>query len=232
MAELNLEVTPRSETGKNANRRLRDKGQVPAVVYGAGRDPMAIQVDRRTLLDLMRSTENANPVFLLQLTGTDKSRHAMIREMQIDPVSRRVLHVDFQRVLMTEKVKISVHLELVGVPVGVKTDGGLLDFVTRSLHVSCTPDKIPNKLTIDVSELHIGQHVEASAVALPEGVELLDEPGRVIASVAHHKQEEEPVAAAPVEGEALLEKEEAQPEVIKRGKAIDEDADKGKGKEK
>jgi len=217
MAELNLDVHPRQETGKNANYRLREQGLIPAVVYGGGREPMPVQVDRRTLLDLLRSTGH-NPVFLLQLAGTDKSRHAMIREMQIHPVSRRVLHVDFQRVLMTQKVKVAIHLELTGVPVGVKVDAGLLDFVTRELHVTCTPDKIPPKLVVDVSELHIGQHIEAKEIQLPEGVELLDEPGRVIALVAHHKVEE----VAPATEEALLESEEVQPEVIKRGKTDEE----------
>jgi large subunit ribosomal protein L25 len=219
MAELNLEVQPRQETGKNANNRLRAKGLVPGVVYGGGREPLAIQVEKRALLELMRSTGH-NPVFQLQLAGTDKSRHAMIREMQVHPVTRHMLHVDFQRVLMTEKVKVSVHLELQGTPVGVKVDGGLLDFVTRELHVQCTPDKIPAKLTVDVSGLHINQHVEAKDVQLPEGVELLDEPGRVIASVAHHKVEAAPTPAAGEE--PLLESEAAQPEVIKRGKTEEE----------
>lgn len=219
MAELNLEVQPRQETGKNANNRLRAQGLVPGVVYGAGRDPLPIQVDKRALLELMRSTGH-NPVFQLQLAGTDKSRHAMIREMQVHPVTRHLLHVDFQRVLMTEKVKVSVHIELQGVPVGVKVDGGLLDFVTREVHVQCTPDKIPAKLTLDVSGLHINQHAEAKDLQLPEGVELLDEPGRVIASVAHHKVEAAPTPAAGEE--PLLETEAAQPEVIKRGKTEEE----------
>ena len=219
MTELTLQVEPREEKGKNSNRQLRAKGLVPAVVYGGGRDPLPIQVEKRTLLNLMRSTEGHNPVFLLQLSGTDKSRHAMIREMQIHPVSRQVLHVDFQRVVMTEKVRVAVHVELVGTPVGVKADGGLLDFVTRELHVDCTPDKIPAKLSIDVSGLHIGQHVEAKDIELPEGVHLLDEPGRVIASVSHSRTVE---AAAPAE-EALIEAEAVQPEVIKRGKTAEEE---------
>lgn len=218
MDELTLQVEPRAESGKNSNRRLRGRGLVPAVVYGGGRDPLPIQVDKRTLLNLMRSTEGHNPVFLLQLAGTDKSRHAMIREMQIDPVSRHVLHVDFQRVLMTEKVRVAVHVELVGVPYGVKTDGGLLDFVTREIHVECTPDKIPAKVEVDVSELHIGQHIEAKDLVLPEGVALTDEPGRVIASVSHMRATETPAAG----GEALLESEQVQPEVIKRGKPTEE----------
>jgi large subunit ribosomal protein L25 len=214
MADVTLEVQPRSEAGKNANRKLRAQGLIPGVVYGGGRDPLPVQVDRRTLLNLMRQTKDGNQIFLLQLAGTDKSRHAMIREMQIDPVSRHLLHVDFQRVLMTEKIRVAVHVELVGIPVGVKVDGGLLDFVTRELHVQCTPDKIPAKVTADVSGLHIGQHLEAKDIQLPEGVELTDEPGRVVASVAHHRTTE--TAAAPEE--SLIESEAVQPEVIKRGK--------------
>src|SRR4029078_2472045 len=159
----------------------------------------------------MRSTGH-NPVFQLQLAGTDKSRHAMIREMQVHPVTRHMLHVDFQRVLRPEKLKVSVPLELQGTPVGVKVDGGLLDFVTRELHVQCTPDKIPARVVADVSGLHIAQHTEAKDVQLPEGVELLDEPGRVIASVAHHKVEA--VAAPAAGGEPLLETEAAQPAAI------------------
>ena len=219
MAEMTIEVQPREERGKNSNRRLREEGLVPAVVYGGGRDPLAVQVNKKTLLELMRSTEGHNPVFLLQLAGTGKSRHAMIREMQIDPVSRQLLHVDFQRVLMTEKVRVAVHVELVGVPYGVKTEGGLLDFVTRELHITCTPDKIPAKVEIDVSELHIGQHVEAGQIELPEGVELTDEPGRVIASVSHMRATE--TAAGGEEG--LLETETAQPEVIRRGKVAEDE---------
>lgn len=217
--DVTLEVQPREESGKNSNRRLRERGLVPAVVYGGGRDPLPIQVDKRTLLNLMRSSQGQNPVFLLQLAGTDKSRHAMIREMQVDPVTRQVLHVDFQRVLMTEKVRVAVHVELVGLPVGVKSDGGLLDFVTREVHVECTPDRIPAKIEVDVSELHVGQHLEASDLSLPDGVTLTDDPGRVIASVSHMRAAE---AAAPAE-EGLIEGEQAQPEVIKRGKATEEE---------
>lgn len=220
MSDVTIEVHPREERGKNSNRRLREGGLVPAVVYGGGRDPVPVQVHKKTLLELMRSTEGHNPVFLLQLAGTGKSRHAMIREMQVDPVSRQLLHVDFQRVLMTEKVRVSVHVELVGTPYGVKTEGGMLEFVTRELHVTCTPDKIPAKLQVDVSGLHVGQHVEAGDVKLPAGVELTDEPGRVVASVSHTRAE----ASAAASEEGLLEAEQAQPEVIRRGKVAEDES--------
>jgi large subunit ribosomal protein L25 len=218
MTEMTIEVQPREERGKNSNRRLREQGLVPAVVYGGGRDPVPVQVNKKALLELMRSTEGHNPVFLLQLAGTGKSRHAMIREMQINHVTRHLLHVDFQRVVMTEKIRVAVHVELVGVPYGVKTEGGLLDFVSRELHITCTPDKIPAKVEVDVTGLHVGQHIEAGQIELPEGVELTDEPGRVIASVSHLRASETATG-----GEAgLLETESAQPEVIRRGKPVDE----------
>lgn len=222
MSELTIEVSRREASGKNVNRRLRGAGQVPAVVYGGGRDPVPIQLDRRTLLELMRSTEGHNPVFLLQLADTGKSRHAMIRDMQVDPISRQVLHVDFQRVLMTEAVRVAIDIELVGTPVGVKTDGGMLDFVTRKVEVACLPDRIPAKLTLDVSQLHVGQHIEASALTIPEGVELLDEPSRVIAAISILRAAE--AGEGEEEDELLIETPSAEPEVMRRGK-VDEDAE-------
>ena len=222
MSELTIEVSRREASGKNVNRRLRSSGQVPAVVYGGGREPVPIQLHRRTLLELMRSTEGHNPIFLLQLADTGKSRHAMIRDMQVDPISRQVLHVDFQRILMTEKIRVSVDLELAGTPVGVRTEGGMLDFVTRSVEIECLPDRIPTKLTLDVGELHVGQHIEASALTLPEGVELLDEPSRVIAAISILRAAEAVEGEEEEEAELLIETPSAEPEVMRRGK-VDED---------
>lgn len=219
MSELTIEVHRREATGKNVNRRLRAEGLVPAVVYGAGKETVPIQLDRKTLIELMRATEGHNPVFLLKLAGTKQSRHAMIREMQVNPVSRRVEHVDFLRVLMTENVKASVHIELVGVPKGVKDDGGILDFITREVEVECLPDKIPAILELDVTELRVGDHLEVSDLVLPEGVALHDDLEKVIASVTHARVEEV------VDGEEddLLESESAEPEVIGRGKSEEDE---------
>jgi large subunit ribosomal protein L25 len=203
---MNIEVQPREETGKNANRRSRARGKIPAVVYGGGKESVSIEVDRKTLVDTMKGHGGENPIFLLKLG--DKERHAMIRNMQVDPVSRKVIHIDFQRVLMDQKVKVAVPVELVGTPVGVKVDGGLLDFVTREVHVECLPGDIPKHLEADVANLHIGQHFEARELKIPEGVVLLDEPEKVIVSVGHGKLE------APEAAEGT-----AEPEVIKKTKA-------------
>ena len=202
---MNIEVQPREETGKNANRRSRARGKIPAVVYGGGKESVSIEVDRKTLVDTMKGHGGENPIFLLKLG--DKERHAMIRNMQIDPLSRQVIHIDFQRVLMDQKVRVAVPVELVGTAVGVKVDGGLLDFVTREVHVECLPGDIPKHLEADVTNLHIGQHFEARELKIPEGVVLLDEPEKVIVSVGHGKLEAEPAEAT------------AEPEVIKKTKA-------------
>ncbi len=208
---MTLEVNPREQTGKNANRRSRTAGKIPAVVYGGGKESVAIEVDRKTLVDTMKGHAGENPIFLLKLG--DKERHAMIRHMQVDPVSRQVIHIDFQRVLMDQKVRVSVPVELVGTPFGVKTEGGMLDFPVREVHVECLPGQIPKHIDVDVTGLHLGQHVEARDLKLPEGVVLLDEPDRVIASVGHHgKQEEE------AEGEGG---DRSEPEVIKKTKGED-----------
>jgi large subunit ribosomal protein L25 len=205
---MNIEVSPRQQTGKNANRRSRANGKIPAVVYGGGKESVAIEVDRKTLIDMMRNHAGENPIFLLKLG--DKERHAMIRSMQTDPVSRHIIHIDFQRVLMDQKVRVAVPIELVGTSYGVKTEGGMLDFVTREVHVECLPGEIPKHLDLDVTGLHVGQHAEAKDLQLPAGVTLLDEPDKVLVSLSHGKLE----AATAEEGRA-------EPEVIARKKGED-----------
>lgn len=220
MSHINIEVTQRETRGKNANRQLRAAGRVPAVVYGGGREPVAIDLGKRQIEELLKTAGGENAVFLLKLAGTDKSRHTMLREIQQDAITGDLIHVDFQRVNLDEKVRVAVQIELHGEATGVKNEGGLLDFVTREVEVECLPDKIPSRLEVDVSGLHVGQHVEAGQLALPEGVELLVEAERVIASLVARRGPSLEEAAA--EAEQLIEQVAAEPEVIKRGKAEDE----------
>jgi large subunit ribosomal protein L25 len=216
MSEATIEVQRRERTGKGENRRLRVAGQIPAVLYGADKEPVPIQVPRRLLLDLFKQGGHENRIFLLKLAGTDQTRHAMIRDLQLNPVTSEVTHLDFQRIAMDRRLRVKVRLELDGIPYGVKTDGGILDFVTREVEVECLPTAIPSAIHLDVSELHIGQHLEASALKLPEGVEFLGDPDAVIASVKHAKVEE---VAAPAAAEAVpVEGAAAEPEVLAKGK--------------
>src|SRR5712691_12511958 len=135
MAEVTLEVSGRDGTGKSAVRKLRQQGKVPGVVYGGHRDPVAIIADRKAITDLIQKSEHGvRSVFLLKMAGTDQQRHAMIKDIQINPITRRMEHVDFVRVLMDEVVRVTVPLHLTGSAPGVKT-GGLLDIQVRELHV-------------------------------------------------------------------------------------------------
>lgn len=212
--DLTIEVTAREKRGKGASRRLRAAGKIPAVVYGGGKETVPIEIDRKAVIDLLKQSGTENAVFLLKLAGSGKERHTMIRELDLDPVSRQIRHIDFQRVVMTEKVRVQVQVELLGVASGVKNEDGLLDFVTREVEVECLPGDIPRHLTIDVSALHIGQHIEARELVLPAGVTLIEDGERVIASVTHSRLAVEEEAAA----ETLIEVERDEPEVIRRGK--------------
>jgi large subunit ribosomal protein L25 len=201
MSELSIDVEKRTETGTNANRRLRQSGKIPAVVYGGGKETVPIQLNRKTLIDMMKSGENENAIFLLKLADSGQERHAMIHDMQIDPLTRQVVHIDFQRIVMTEKVKVQVPVELVGTAHGVKVEGGMIDFVHREVAVECMPGDIPKHIDLDVTELHVGQHVEAKDLKLPQGVTLAEEPERVIVSLSHTKAEESATAEGTAEPE-------------------------------
>ena len=220
MSELTIEVSKREATGTNANRRLRQQGALPGVLYGAGKESVPIQLDRVTMHRLIKEG-GENAVFLLKLTGTKDTRHAMVRDMDVDPISRLIRHVDFQRILLTEKVKVQVQIQLIGEPLGVKNDGGVLDFITREVAIEALPNNIPQSLVADVSELEMGQHLEIGDIPVPDGVEFLDDPGRPVAAVAQSR-----VAASleieDEEGEDLLEAETLEPEVIGQTQEGDE----------
>lgn len=214
--DLTIEVSRRDETGKSANRRLRREEMIPAVVYGGGKEPIAIKVPRKTLIDLFKSGGSENRIFLLKLADTGQSRHAMIRDMQVDPITRKVEHVDFMRIDMSKRIRVRVHVTLEGVAYGVRTEGGLLDFVTREVEVECLPTSIPQEIKVDVTEVKVGQHLEVKDLKLPEGVKLLEDEDRVIVSVAHAKVEAEAAAAGAESA--------AEPEVIAKGKKEEEKA--------
>ena len=182
---------------------------------------IGIGVDNSAVTHRLISEGGENAVFLLKLTGTKDKRHAMVRDLDVDPISRQIRHVDFQRILLDEKVKVQVQVELIGEPVGVRTDGGVLDFITREIQIEALPTKIPTALKADVSELHIGQHIEIGDLEVPEGVEILDDPGRTLAAVAQSR-----VAASleieEEESEDLIEAPADEPEVIGKGKEGEE----------
>jgi len=216
MAELTLEVSRREDGGKNVARRYRVAGKVPAVVYGGHRDPVAITVDRKSVSELIQKSEHGvRSIFLLKMAGTDQQRHAMIKDIQIDPISRKMTHIDFVRVAMDEKVRVTVPVRISGTALGVK-EGGILDFQVRDLHVECLPGAIPDAIDVDVTPLGAHDYYRVSDLKLPENVKVLDDSERVVVGVTHAKAEAEPVAA---EGAVAA---PAEPEVIKKGKVEEE----------
>src|SRR5687768_14265464 len=189
MAEVTLEVSRRENTGKEQAKKLRRDGKVPAVVYGGHREPVAITVDRKSVTELVQKSEHGiRSVFLLKMAGSDQQRHAMIKELTIDPISRKMMHIDFVRVIMDEKIKVTVPVHHTGVAAGVK-EGGLLDFQVRELHVECLPNAIPDSIDVDVTGLGHHDYYRIKDLKLPEGVKVLDDPERVVVGVTHARAE-------------------------------------------
>jgi large subunit ribosomal protein L25 len=199
MASIVLEVEARTTTGKNACRRLRAAGRIPGNVYGLARAPFMVAVDPKSIEGLLRLSSGANTVFTLTMKGHEGQREAMIKELQRDPVSELPIHVDFVRIDASRAIHVNVPIRLTGIPVGVRLEGGILDFVHREVAVECLPGDIPEHAEIDVTELHLNQHVSIKDLVLGERVKLLGDPEEIVAVVVPPKVEE--VAAAPAEGE-------------------------------
>jgi large subunit ribosomal protein L25 len=214
MASAQLSAQARGNGGKGVARKLRGDGRVPAVVYGHGRDPQALSINTRELERLLDHISAENTVIDLDIDG--KASRTLIREIQRHPFKRQILHVDFQELVAGEKVTVRLPIVLIGVPDGVRMDGGILDQTMRELEVEVDPSSIPNHVELDVTKLTIGSSVHVSDLSLPEGVEVLDDPDASVCVVSAPRAV---VEAAPVEEGAEV---VAEPEVI-RAKKPDED---------
>src|SRR5947208_14037720 len=165
MAEVTLEVSRREKSGKEIAKKLRAAGKVPAVVYGGHKEPVAIEVDRKSVSELVQKSEHGvRSIFLLKMSGTDQQRHAMIKDIQLDPISRRMTHIDFVRVVMDEVVRLTIPVHLSGNSIGVK-EGGILEWQMRELHVESLPNAIPETIEVDITTL--GAHRQVRISDLP-----------------------------------------------------------------
>jgi large subunit ribosomal protein L25 len=199
MATATLTAESRSDTGKGAARKLRAAGRVPAVIYGHRREPQGLSLDARTL-GLTLERVSASSVFELALGGT--TVRALIREVQRHPVSRALVHVDFQELVAGERVTMRVPLAFVGVAEGVRNQGGLLEEVTRELEISADSANIPDRIDVDVSALTIGHPLHVRDLAVPQGVTVLTDAGATVVQVSPPRLEEETAASAePASGE-------------------------------
>ncbi len=225
--ETIVAAQPRASRGKNEARRTRMSGLIPAVVYGAFKDPVAVSVNPKDVTRILRSKTGHNSIFDVDIAGIERTP-VIVADEQYDPIKGHLLHIDLRRIDLTRKLRLAIPVHVTGEAKGVKQQGGVLDVVTRAIEIECVPDDIPNQFDIDVTELMIGSAIRVSELALKEGVRILTPGDAVIAHVVGIKEEvvAEPVVAAPVVA--------VEPEVaVKKGKKEEEAppaAEKGKKK--
>jgi large subunit ribosomal protein L25 len=219
--EMTITVELREGRGSSEAGRMRHQGRVPAVVYGGDKPPVAISVDERSVKEILKSAAGENTIFLLKLEDASEERLAMIRELQVDPISGRFIHIDFIRITRGHKLTVKMPVELIGDCAGVR-HGGRVDFVTRDVEIELLPREMFDKFVLDISNLEVGEHLKVADLAsqLPENGRFVDDEQRVVVVVeAPRAVVEEEVAAA---GAELVTEEGEEPEVIGKGKAEDE----------
>lgn len=214
-----VEANPREDFGKNAARRMRRTGRVPAVVYGGGAPAIPVMLDSKQFEEILHSESGHNAIFALEIPGKTPTR-VMIREWQVDPIRGNLLHVDLVRIARDEKLKVKVPVHVVGESKGVKVQGGIFEFMLREVEMECLPDDIPEHLTADVTELMIGNNLRVADLPIGPKVKVLTDPQRVVAHVVALRAEEEVKPAA-----EAVEATPAEPEVIRKGKAVEEGAE-------
>jgi large subunit ribosomal protein L25 len=210
-----LQSRVRTGRGKGPARQMRRDRRIPGVLYGKTTEPVALDVDARQFLRMISGVSTSNIIVDLELEGAAGVRKTLIREIQVDPVSGEVLHIDLNEISLTEQLEVDVPIEIEGVAIGVKNEGGILQHSTRSLSMRCLPHQIPELITLDVSGLKVGDAIYAKDLDLPD-VEIIDDPDTVLANVVLPAKVEEVV---PEVEEA---EEGAEPEVV--GKKGDEES--------
>jgi large subunit ribosomal protein L25 len=221
--DITVAAKIREGRGKNDARRARAAGMVPVSIYGGEGGSVAALAPLRDLAAILRSESGRNTIFTLDIEGVGTSE-VMFHERQIDPVRGRLIHADLTRLVKGQKIEVTVPLHLVGEPVGVREEQGVLEQIIREIEIRCEPREIPDVVNVDVSNLGVHDVLHISDIQVAEGIEILNDPDTVIATVGVVR--EEPVAAPALETEGA-----AEPEVIGKGKKEDEeggDGDKGK----
>jgi large subunit ribosomal protein L25 len=208
-----LEAQPRESGTKNQARRVRVGGKIPGVLYGAGKNSQSVTVDPRHVLRILHSETGHNTIFDLALGG--ENTKVMIVDWQYEPIKGHLLHIDLKRIAMDKALRVSVPIELQGVPAGVKTEGGILEQMLREVEIECLPGDIPGHIDVDVSELTFGKVLRVSDLPHNEKIKFLTDENQPVAHVTSVKEE---VVATPEATAADATAAPAEPEVIKKGK--------------
>lgn len=228
--EISLAADPRSTSGKGPARQMRRAGRIPATLYGAKLEPVSLTLDPKQVNQILHSESGHNTIFNLNVAGGETTA-AMVVDWQLEPLRGRLLHVDLKRIALDQLIRVRIPVQTQGEATGVKLQGGILEVVTREVEIECLPTDIPEHITVDVSELSIGQNLRVGDLKLEGKRRMLTDADRVVAHVVAVKEVVEAVPAAEAVPGAPTE-----PEVIKKGKAeAEEGAEKeagGKEKEK
>jgi large subunit ribosomal protein L25 len=208
-------ATPREgKFNKNAARRVRMKGRIPAVVYGAAEPAVAIEVDPKQIQKILHSDSGHNSIFDLEITGSTAKTKAMIVDWQYEPIKGTLMHIDLKRIALDKVMTVEVPIQLVGTAVGVKTQGGILDQVLRELEIECLPGDIPSHIDVDVTNMSMGDVLRVSDLPHSDKLKFITDEDTTVAHVVAIKEEAAPAA----EEVAAAAGTPAEPEVVKKGK--------------
>jgi len=222
IVENTITAEARKAGGKNDARRVRKTGMVPAAVYGAGKDPVAVTVDPKAVNKILRSETGHNTIFDLAVNGG--AEKVMIVDWQYEPLKGKLLHVDLKRIAMDKVLRVSVPVILQGTAEGVKQEGGILEQLIREVEIECLPADIPKAIYADVTPLKHGDNLRVSDLAHGDKLKFLTDEDQMVAHVTHVKEE---VVATPDAVAADAAAAPAEPEVIKKGKQETEGAAEG-----
>lgn len=219
MEKVTLSADLRMGIGKSEARSMRKIGKIPAVVYRGGKIGMNIQVDSKALWHALHTGAGENAIITLDINdekGKEVKKTVMVREVQLDPVTDKLMHVDFHEISLKEKIKVKVPVIVKGEAKGVLEQKGIMNQVMWEIEVECLPTDIPARIEIKADNLMIGDAIHLSEVVVPKEVVVVGDPNQVVVTVTVQKAEEE-VKEAVVEGAEAVE-----PELIKKGKKEEE----------
>jgi large subunit ribosomal protein L25 len=226
MAEVNLAVEKRDVIGKGPAKKLRSEGKIPAVIYGQAEKSVPLSLDAKAFHTILHSHHGENVIFEIHIPGRKTGLKAILREVQHEPVTGEILHVDFQHISMTKKITVQVPIALVGSPDGVRNKGGILEHILHELEVECLPGDIPEHIEVDVTELDVGDSIHVSDIPATK-VAILTDPERSVATVVPPT-----IIKAPVEKEELEEELIEEPELVEKERKEGEEEEEGaEGKE-
>jgi large subunit ribosomal protein L25 len=215
MPEVVIAKPREGKFNKNAARRVRAAGKIPAVLYGPGHDPVAVEVEPKQISRILFSETGHNTIFDVEIAGSPAAK-AMIVDWQREPIKDQLIHIDLKRIALDKVLRLKVRVKLMGVPVGVKTEGGILDQVMREVDVECLPADIPSHIDVDVSGLAMHGVLRISDLPHSDKIKYLNSEDATVAHVISIREEAAPAAAEGAAAEGAT--PAAEPEVAKKGK--------------